>query len=186
VRFDAVDVYSCEAATRKAADQLGELALLLVTVGAAGFGPALDTPAALSDELFTVNVLAPMTLVRAAAHTSSPAGPSAYSRRWLSDLPTAGMADYSAAKTALATWLRVLRRENRRRFRVLRPPTWTPGSTSVHSVARRRGPPRRCRPRPWSKPSSRPSRQARPRWWPTGKRDCYCAEPTTRGARVAA
>ena len=42
----------------------------------------------------------------------------------LADLPTAGMADYSAAKSALSTWLQVLRREERKRLTVLdvRPP----------------------------------------------------------------
>ena len=124
VRFDAVDVDSCEVATRQAADRLGGLDLLVVTVGAAGFGPALDTPAALSEELFAVNVLAPMSLVRAAAPRLVDGGTVCVLSAVLADVPTAGMADYSAAKTALATWLRVLRRENRRRFRVLdvRPP----------------------------------------------------------------
>ena len=67
VRFDAVDVASCESATRQAAEQLDGFDLLVVTVGAPGFGPALDTGAALSEELFAVNVLGPMSLVRAAA-----------------------------------------------------------------------------------------------------------------------
>ena len=124
VRFDAVDVDSCEAAAAQAAGQLGGLDLLVVTVGAAGFGPALDTPAALSEELFAVNVLGPVSLVRAAAPHLADGGTVCVLSAVLADLPTVGMADYSAAKTALATWLGVLRRENRRRFHVLdvRPP----------------------------------------------------------------
>lgn len=122
--FDAVDVDSCQRAVDSAVAQLGGLDLLVVTVGAPGFGPALETPAALSEELFAVNVLGPMSLVRAAApHLSEGATVCVFSAV-LADMPTAGMADYSAAKTALAAWLGVLRREARRRFRVLdvRPP----------------------------------------------------------------
>lgn len=124
VRFDAVDTDSCEAATTQAAEQLGGLDLLVVTVGAAGFGSALETPAALSEELFAVNVLGPMSIVRAAAPQLAEGGTVCVFSAVLADLPTAGMADYSAAKTALSTWLTVLRRENRRRLRVLdvRPP----------------------------------------------------------------
>lgn len=124
VRFDAVDVDSCRAAADAAAAQLGGLDLVVVTVGAAGFGPALETPAELSEELFAVNVLGPMSLVRAAVPHLADGGTVVVLSAILADLPTAGMADYSAAKTALATWLEVLRRENRRRFRVVdvRPP----------------------------------------------------------------
>lgn len=122
--FDAVDVDSCQQAVDGAAAQLGGLDLLVVTVGAPAFGPALGTPAVLSEELFAVNVLGPMSLVRAASpHLAEGATVCVFSAV-LADLPTAGMADYSAAKTALATWLGVLRRETRRRLRVLdvRPP----------------------------------------------------------------
>ncbi len=124
VRFDAVDVDSCRAAADAAADQLGGFDLVVVTVGSAGFGAALETPAELSEELFAVNVLGPMSLVRAAAPHLVEGGTVVVLSAILADLPTAGMADYSAAKTALSTWLEVLRRENRRRFRVVdvRPP----------------------------------------------------------------
>jgi NAD(P)-dependent dehydrogenase (short-subunit alcohol dehydrogenase family) len=124
VRFDAVDVDSCRAAVDAAAEQLGGLDVLVVTVGAAGFGQALETPAELTEELFAVNVLGPMSLVRAAAPHLAEGGTVVVLSAILADLPTAGMADYSAAKTALATWLEVLRRENRRRLRVVdvRPP----------------------------------------------------------------
>lgn len=124
VRFDAVDVDSCAEAVGSAADQLGGLDLLVVTVGAPGFGSALETPAALTEELFAVNVLGPISLVRAAAPRIAEGGVVVVFSAVLADLPTAGMADYSAAKAALSTWLGVLRRENRRRFRVVdvRPP----------------------------------------------------------------
>ncbi len=124
VRFDAVDVDSCRAAADAAAEQLGGLDLVVVTVGAAGCGPALETAAELSEELFAVNVLGPMSLVRGAVPHLADGGTVVVLSAILADLPTAGMADYSAAKTALATWLEVLRRENRRRLHVVdvRPP----------------------------------------------------------------
>ena len=93
-----------------------------------GFGRAVELEEAVAEELFAVNTLGPMALVRAAAPYVAEArdgeGTVAVLSAVLADLPTAGMADYSAAKAALATWLQVLRREERRSFRVLdaRPP----------------------------------------------------------------
>ena len=126
--LDVVDADSCAAAVRGAADELGGLDLLVVATGAAGFGRAVELEEAVAEELFAVNTLGPMALVRAAAPYLAGArdgeGTVAVLSAVLADLPTAGMADYSAAKAALATWLQVLRREERRSFRVLdaRPP----------------------------------------------------------------
>lgn len=124
VVFDAVDSRACIAAVADAADQLGGLDLVVVTVGVAAFGPALAADPAVVDELFAVDVLGPMALVRAAAQHLTPGGTVAVFSAILADLPTARMAEYSAAKAALSTWLGVLRREERRRLRVLdvRPP----------------------------------------------------------------
>lgn len=124
VTYDAVDVDSCDAGVDAAATQLGGLDAVVVTVGAAGFGSALDTDPAVTEELFAVNVLGPVALVRAASRHLEDAGTVCVFSAVLADLPTAGMADYSAAKSALSTWLQVLRREERRRLRVLdvRPP----------------------------------------------------------------
>ncbi|GAB3990872.1 SDR family NAD(P)-dependent oxidoreductase [Nocardioides marmoraquaticus] len=121
--FDVVDVESCRAAVEGAVEQLGGLDALVVTVGVAGFGRAVELDDAVAEELFAVNALGPMALVRAAApHLEG--GVAVVVSAVLADLPTAQMADYSAAKSALATWLGVLRREERRRMRVLdvRPP----------------------------------------------------------------
>lgn len=119
VTFDAVDVDSCTAAVDAAVEALGGLDAIVVTVGVAGFGRALDTEPAVSEELFAVDVLGPMALVRAAARHLGEGGTVAVFSAILADLPTAGMADYSAAKSALSTWLQVLRREERKRFTVL-------------------------------------------------------------------
>ena len=126
--LDVVDADSCAAAVRGAVDELGGLDLLVVATGAAGFGRAVELEEAVAEELFAVNTLGPMALVRAAAPYLTQArdgeGTVAVLSAVLADLPTAGMADHSAAKAALATWLQVLRREERRSFRVLdaRPP----------------------------------------------------------------
>lgn len=124
VTFDVVDTASCDRAVEAAVDALGGLDAVVVTVGTAGFGRALETDAAVSEELFAVNTLGPMALVRAAARHLGDGGTVAVFSAILADLPTAGMADYSAAKSALSTWLQVLRREERRRLTVLdvRPP----------------------------------------------------------------
>ncbi|WP_148614127.1 SDR family NAD(P)-dependent oxidoreductase [Nocardioides rubriscoriae] len=126
VLFDAVDGDSCRRAVDEAVEALGGLDLLVVCVGVAAFGPALEADAAVVDELFAVNVLGPMSLVRAAAPAlaASDRGRVAVLSAILADLPTNQMAEYSATKAALSSWLEVLRRENRRAFGVLdvRPP----------------------------------------------------------------
>lgn len=126
--LDVVDAGSCAAAVAGAVEELGGLDLLVVATGAAAFGRAVELDEAVAEELFAVNTLGPIALVRAAAPYLAEArdgeGTAAVLSAVLADLPTAGMADYSAAKAALATWLQVLRREQRRSFRVLdvRPP----------------------------------------------------------------
>ncbi|SDS88789.1 Short-chain dehydrogenase [Nocardioides scoriae] len=124
VLFDAVDTESCQATVTAAVEQLGGLDVLVVCVGVAGFGRAAEADDAVVEELFAVNVLGPMALVRAASAAMGDQGAVAVVSAILADLPTAGMAEYSAAKSALATWLGVLRREERRRLTVLdvRPP----------------------------------------------------------------
>lgn len=126
-QLDVVDVDSVKTAVDAAAAELGGLDLLVVTIGVAGFGDAMTTEPAVTEELFAVNTLGPIALVRAAApHLSQGETPGAVAvvSAILADMPTSGMADYSAAKSALAAWLGVVRREQRRSFTVLdvRPP----------------------------------------------------------------
>ena len=123
--LDVVDVEACAATVAAAVEQLGGLDLLLVTVGVAAFGKAAELDEAVAEELYAVDVLGPVALVRAAVpHLRESTGTVAVISAVLADLPTSGMADYSAAKAALATWLQVLRREERRSLKVLdiRPP----------------------------------------------------------------
>ncbi|NYG53846.1 SDR family NAD(P)-dependent oxidoreductase [Nocardioides perillae] len=126
--LDVVDTDACAATVEQAVAALGGLDLLVVTVGVAGFGRAVEADPAVAEELLAVNALGPMALVRAAGPhlTEAPGGEgvAVVLSAVLADLPTAGMAEYSAAKAALSAWLDVVRREERRSFRVLdvRPP----------------------------------------------------------------
>ena len=125
--FDAVDTSSCRQAVDAAADSLGGLDLLVVATGVAAFGPATSTEDVVTEELFAVNVLGPIALVSAAARHLADGRDGATAvvlSAILADLPTNDMAAYSATKGALSAWLEVVRREERRRFKVLdvRPP----------------------------------------------------------------
>lgn len=122
--LDVVDVRSVRACVDEAAARLGGLDLLVVATGVAAFGPAVDADDAVVEELFAVNTLGPMALVRAAARHLGEGGAVVVVSAILADSPTTGMAEYSATKSALAAWLSVLRREQRRDFSVLdvRPP----------------------------------------------------------------
>ena len=135
ITLDVVDIEACAAAVTAAAEQLGGLDGLVVATGVPAFGPALETEPAVAEELFAVNTLGPMALVRAAGPLLD-GGVVAVLSAILADLPTNQMADYSASKAALSAWLGVVRRENRRRFRVLdvRPPHLDTG-LSDHPLA---------------------------------------------------
>ncbi len=128
IELDVIDDRACSAAVAGAVQQLGGLDGLVVATGVPAFGPAVDTDPAVAEELFAVNALGPMSLVRAAAphlaEREDHQGFVAVLSAILADLPTNQMAEYSASKSALSAWLGVLRRENRRRFAVLdvRPP----------------------------------------------------------------
>ncbi|MGJ9420917.1 SDR family NAD(P)-dependent oxidoreductase [Aeromicrobium sp. CF3.5] len=140
IRLDVVDDQACAAAVASAVDQLGGLDGLVVATGVPAFGPAVETDPAVAEELFAVNTLGPMSLVRAAAphlaERDDHDGFVAVLSAILADLPTNQMAEYSASKSALSAWLDVLRRENRRQFAVLdvRPPHLDTG-LSDHPLA---------------------------------------------------
>lgn len=136
IALDVVDDRACGDAVASAVEQLGGLDGIVVATGVPAFGPAVDTDAAVAEELFAVNTLGPMSLVRAAAGHLDGGGFVAVLSAILADLPTNQMAEYSASKSALSAWLGVLRRENRRRFTVLdvRPPHLDTG-LSDHPLA---------------------------------------------------
>lgn len=121
--FDATDAGSCRTVVDDAATALGGLDAIVIAVGVAAFGPAADADPGVTAQLFAVNTLGPMALTRAALPHLSEQGTVAALSAILADLPTAGMAEYSASKSALASWLSVLRREIRPRSVLdIRPP----------------------------------------------------------------
>ncbi|MER6345835.1 SDR family NAD(P)-dependent oxidoreductase [Streptomyces sp. NPDC001595] len=113
-RFDAYDLDGCADTVRWAAGALGGLDAVVVCVGAAGFGPAESVEDAVAEHLITVNALAPIAFLRAALTVVPPSGTLAAVTGVVVDTVPAGMADYGAAKAALAAWLSAVRRERRR------------------------------------------------------------------------
>lgn len=121
--LDVVDVERAAATVSRAVDALGGIDLLIVATGVPAFGPAADADPVVVEELFAVNTLGATGVVRAALpHLDG--GVAVVLSAILADAPTAGMADYSAAKAALSAWLTVARREHRRSTRIVdvRPP----------------------------------------------------------------
>lgn len=124
-QLDLVDVDACATTVATAAGALGGLDVVLVAAGVAAFGPAGEDDDAVVEELFAVNTFGPMAVVRSAVPHLAPGGAVVVLTAVLADVPTAGMAAYSASKAALSAYLTALRRELRRsRLSVLdvRPP----------------------------------------------------------------
>jgi NAD(P)-dependent dehydrogenase (short-subunit alcohol dehydrogenase family) len=114
LELDLLDVDAGRAAVASAADLLGGLDLVVVASGVAGFGPARDTPDAVTEELFAVNTLGPIAVVSAAVPLITDGGAVVVLSAVLADAPMAGMAAYSASKAAISAYLAALRREVRR------------------------------------------------------------------------
>jgi short-subunit dehydrogenase len=115
VTFEALDLDRCTAVVDEAADALGGLDLLVVAFGVAAFGPGEDEGDELTERLLTVNTMAPMAMVRRAVHRMDGSGTIAVISAILADVPTPGMAAYSASKAGLSAWLTALRGEQRRK-----------------------------------------------------------------------
>lgn len=123
--LDLVDVEACRRVVDQTAEALGGLDAVVVASGSAAFGAAEEEDDAVVEELFAVNTLGPMAVVRAALRHLGSGGAVAAITAILADHPTAGMAAYSASKSATSAYLSALRREvRRRRITVLdaRPP----------------------------------------------------------------
>lgn len=121
--LDVVDVERSAATLSQAVEALGGLDVMVVATGVPAFGPAVDADPAVVEEVFAVNALGASGVVRAALpHLDG--GVAVVLSAILADAPTAGMADYSAAKAALSAWLTAVRREHRRSTRIVdvRPP----------------------------------------------------------------
>jgi short-subunit dehydrogenase len=115
VTFEALDLDRCAAVVDDAADALGGLDLLVVAFGVAAFGPGEDEGDELTERLLTVNTMAPMAMVRRAVQRMDGSGTVGVISAILADVPTPGMAAYSASKAGLSAWLTALRGEQRRK-----------------------------------------------------------------------
>lgn len=113
--LDVVDVDSGRAAAAAAVQALGGLDAVVVATGVVAFGPAAEADDAVVEELFAVNVLGPMSLVRAVLPQLTDGGAVVLLSAIVADAPTLQMAEYSASKAALSSWASVLRREVRPR-----------------------------------------------------------------------
>ncbi|MFD3547111.1 SDR family NAD(P)-dependent oxidoreductase [Streptomyces sp. NPDC058655] len=127
-RIDAYDLDRCAGLAAWARGELGGLDGVLVAVGVAAFGMTREIPDAVAEHLVTVNYLCPAAVLRGAVAEVEPGGFLAAVTGAVVEAPMRSMADYAAAKSALACWLGVLAREVRgpggRGLRVLdvRPP----------------------------------------------------------------
>jgi len=126
----------------------GGLDGVVVASGAVAFGAAVDTPDDVLVDLFTINTLAPVRLLRAAASHLTASAATGYDAFFctisavVAEQPMAGMAGYSATKAALSAFDVAAGRELRRaKVRVLdaRPPHTETGLADrpVHGQAPR-------------------------------------------------
>jgi NAD(P)-dependent dehydrogenase (short-subunit alcohol dehydrogenase family) len=115
VVVDAVDVETVRTAVDAAVTGLGGLDAVVVAWGVVAFGPAAEADDAVTEELFAVNTLAPMSLVRAALPHLPDGGAVVLLSAIVADAPNPQMAEYSASRAALSVWAGVLRRELRTR-----------------------------------------------------------------------
>lgn len=92
----------------------GGLDAIVVASGVVAFGSEPDLSRATVSELFSVNALGPIALIRTALGHLRPDGAVVAVSAVVAEHPTAGMAAYSASKAALSAYLAALRRERRR------------------------------------------------------------------------
>jgi short-subunit dehydrogenase len=115
-RLDYSEEGSAPEAISAAAGELDGLDGLVVGTGAVAFGRAGAVPPAAEAEIMNTNATGPMSLISAALGELSPGGVVVAITGVVAEFPTAGMAAYSASKSALASYLAALRREQRKQL----------------------------------------------------------------------
>ncbi|GAA2823681.1 SDR family NAD(P)-dependent oxidoreductase [Crossiella cryophila] len=114
-RFDAYDVEGCPWLVRDAHQVLGGLQGVVVCSGIVAFGTAENTHDVVSEQLFAVNTLAPIAILRTALPVLHRGSAIAAITGVESDRPAPELATYSASKAALSAWLAAVRQEQRPR-----------------------------------------------------------------------
>lgn len=103
-----------------ALQQEGRLDGVVIAAGVVAFGPAGEVTDATLAELFDTNAIAPIRVIRAALPALTEAGTAGHEpfivtiSGVVSEAPTAGLAAYSASKSALAAFTQASTRELRR------------------------------------------------------------------------
>jgi cyclic-di-GMP-binding biofilm dispersal mediator protein len=120
VAVDLVDEDAPESIVSRAVEALGGLDVIVLAAGVVGFDTAAETAAQDLETLFTVNALAPMRIISAAIPALAESAASGRKpvvvtlTGIVAELPTAGLASYSASKAALAAYMTAAGRELRR------------------------------------------------------------------------
>ena len=120
IAVDLTDETAPEMIVARAVDALGGIDVIVLAAGLVGFDSVRETAEQDLETLFTVNALAPMRILSAAMpalRASAEAGrePVVLALTGIvAELPTAGLASYSASKAALAAYLTAAGREVRR------------------------------------------------------------------------
>lgn len=107
------------------ADALGGLDVTVCAIGVVAFGPARDVDDDVLRAVMEVNLLAPARLARASVGRMGRGGVIVNISAIVAEMPTAGMAAYSASKAALTAFDAAMARELRRegvRLVDVRPP----------------------------------------------------------------
>ncbi|WP_353826654.1 SDR family NAD(P)-dependent oxidoreductase [Agromyces sp. SYSU T0242] len=120
IAIDLTDETAPEEIVERAREALGGLDLIVLAAGVVGFDTAEETGPQDLETLFTVNALAPMRIISASVpalrgSAADGRGPVVLALTGIvAELPTAGLASYSASKAALAAYLTAAGRELRR------------------------------------------------------------------------
>ena len=107
-----------EASIASFVNSLGDRVLdgVVVAAGVVAFGSAAETPIEITENLMRVNALGAISLITK-LHSNLKAGTEAFVLTLsgkIAEVPTAGMAAYSASKTSLFAWVTAVAREFRR------------------------------------------------------------------------
>ncbi|MUN07754.1 SDR family NAD(P)-dependent oxidoreductase [Agromyces luteolus] len=120
VAVDLTDADAPEAIVERAVEALGGLDAIVMAAGVVGFDGVAETAREDLETLFTVNALAPMRIISVALPSLRESASEGNQPVVLtisgivSELPTAGLASYSASKAALAAYVAAAGRELRR------------------------------------------------------------------------